>query len=68
MSGRNRAVPPCDASVKYETPLGTAVLTCNLKLADHGIHHDPGGLWWARCHTEHGPYLPSHDSKETGND
>lgn len=42
---RNRDVPPCPLEMKFRG----VVLTCDLQLADHKIHHDPDGLWWTGC-------------------
>jgi len=43
---RNRDAGPCRA-VSAAHGLG-----CDLVLAEHLVHHDPDGLWWAGCTLE----------------
>ena len=35
----------CSHTLKF----GSMLLTCDLHLIVHKIHHDPVGLWWTEC-------------------
>jgi hypothetical protein len=67
---RNPDADACEEILEVRGDSGSGVLTCNLRLPFHKVHHDPRGWWWTQCtltdHNHQEPREESHGFLESG--